>query len=580
VWNNGKAYFFKGAYYISYDIAADKADDGYPRLIASDWPGLWAEGIDSALIWPNGKAYFFREGKYLRYDIATRQPDLGYPRNIKDGWAGLWPDGIDAGVAWPDGKTNFFKKDEYILYDNTADCAMDGYPGEISSAWPGVWTDGIDAMVFWPNNKLYFFKGENYLRFDPVTRTTDAGYPRKIKDGWPSVWLGSLSLPAKPGGLQTINEQVFAAGLNLFNNSTGVISLVQDYTGGNDLWLGIPVSAMHQVFDFTWLNTAHHLKRWRWVDTYNVMDDKKARDFINAMSEVFAHILPEILTGGFLNEDVTVNYLRFDASATVSVEKPDFDLQSGNIIDVKNLCADIGLYLKCTTSITSTTKINIIPGIDATGVKVEEKTAKITLFEFDDTLTEAVTDVAAKLTVDLQQGIFAKITNLNLSIDVGIKLIDDVLNWLTKSLISAVINAIPPLRLLPPLIKQTIDPKDLQFKMQSGDLTIDVEDKVTHTPLTLQVQPGSLMLDADEFTAAVNLSVKELARTILPVPKFIANANPKRMEVHRIYCAWVDMIDESYKRGYYSLIDALHDGYDVCKYCLPEYSILPVSGQK
>jgi len=33
VWDNDKAYFFKGDEYIRYDIAADQADEGYPQSI-------------------------------------------------------------------------------------------------------------------------------------------------------------------------------------------------------------------------------------------------------------------------------------------------------------------------------------------------------------------------------------------------------------------------------------------------------------------------------------------------------------------------------------------------------------------
>jgi hypothetical protein len=89
LWNNGKAYFFRGSEYIRYDVAADRADEGYPRPIAENWPGVFAEDIDAAVLWDNGKAYFFRGSEYVRYDVTTDQADEGYPRPIAGNWPGV-----------------------------------------------------------------------------------------------------------------------------------------------------------------------------------------------------------------------------------------------------------------------------------------------------------------------------------------------------------------------------------------------------------------------------------------------------------------------------------------------------------
>ena len=40
LWDNGKAYFFKGDEYWRYDVKADKVDDGFPAAIKEQWQGL------------------------------------------------------------------------------------------------------------------------------------------------------------------------------------------------------------------------------------------------------------------------------------------------------------------------------------------------------------------------------------------------------------------------------------------------------------------------------------------------------------------------------------------------------------
>src|SRR5215475_377395 len=86
VWDESKAYFFKGDKYARYDIAGDQADEGYPQAISSGWAGVFESDLDAAVVWPNGKAYFFKGDQYVRYDIAADQADEGYPQAIS-AWA-------------------------------------------------------------------------------------------------------------------------------------------------------------------------------------------------------------------------------------------------------------------------------------------------------------------------------------------------------------------------------------------------------------------------------------------------------------------------------------------------------------
>jgi hypothetical protein len=98
VWPNSKAYFFKGSEYMRYDIATDQVDVGYPKPIKDNWapnmPDDFEDGVDHVLIRNNGKAYFFKGSQYVRYDIPSSRVDLGYPKPIAGNWPGLWADGV------------------------------------------------------------------------------------------------------------------------------------------------------------------------------------------------------------------------------------------------------------------------------------------------------------------------------------------------------------------------------------------------------------------------------------------------------------------------------------------------------
>jgi Hemopexin len=97
-WGDGKAYFFRGRDYIQYDIASDTVDPGHPAPIAGNWPGMeeigFADGVDAAVNWGDGKVYFFRSNEYARYGIGVGVDD-GYPKDIAGNWPGL-PRRIDA----------------------------------------------------------------------------------------------------------------------------------------------------------------------------------------------------------------------------------------------------------------------------------------------------------------------------------------------------------------------------------------------------------------------------------------------------------------------------------------------------
>jgi hypothetical protein len=122
--DTGKVYFFKGAEYIRYDIYADRADDEWPKRIVDEWNGMpskwFSDGktarVDAALNYWNGKVYLFRDDEYVRYDLASDSVEQGWPKSIATHWPGVWPSGIDAAVNLGDGLIYFFRGGEYVRF--------------------------------------------------------------------------------------------------------------------------------------------------------------------------------------------------------------------------------------------------------------------------------------------------------------------------------------------------------------------------------------------------------------------------------------------------------------------------------
>lgn len=148
--------------YFRYFENADGKDriEG-PFLIAPNWmgwPQSFATGIDAALRGTGnfeGKIWFFKGSQYLRYDLNSNQVDLG-PSLIANNWFGLPAGGIDAaihgmgsffGVAW------FFKGSQYLRYIVDDPGAEDNVWTPISPSWghgtwPATFEQGIDFAFY------------------------------------------------------------------------------------------------------------------------------------------------------------------------------------------------------------------------------------------------------------------------------------------------------------------------------------------------------------------------------------------------------------------------------------------------
>ena len=216
-WGNGKAYFFgsvegyEGMYYVRYDMNNDTADDGYPKPVTdSTWPGLYLDYITAAVNWGNGKAYFFGyidgyDGMYyVRYDIAKDRADEGYPYPVTDEyWPGLTMlTDISAALNIGDGNVYFFGYNSDISYSQLGltysianDVVIEDYPQPADyNNIPGHILTDTTAAIPWDNGKFYllgWIEGDiypAYERFSISNMTIDDGYPRVIDQAmWPGL---------------------------------------------------------------------------------------------------------------------------------------------------------------------------------------------------------------------------------------------------------------------------------------------------------------------------------------------------------------------------------------------------------
>lgn len=150
-WSDSVAYFFKGDQYIRYEIATNQIALGYPKPIAGNWPGLWPDGIDSAIMWLRhrepSKVFFFKGDQYMSYDIASNRVDPGYPVSLAN-WPGLFSDGIDAALSGRFPKVYFFRGSHYVSFDIIANRVDPGDPAAISA---GMWATLEPGFLDLPN---------------------------------------------------------------------------------------------------------------------------------------------------------------------------------------------------------------------------------------------------------------------------------------------------------------------------------------------------------------------------------------------------------------------------------------------
>jgi hypothetical protein len=136
------------------------------------------------------KMYLLKREKVLRVDIKTRKVDEGYPKKIEQEWPGLGFPRTDAILVTAPDAVYFFKGDKYVRYEMSEHRygVFEGYPKPIKDRWFGVIFDRIDAAIYWRFDKVYFFSGDQYIRYDMSNFRADAGYPKALSSNYVQDW--------------------------------------------------------------------------------------------------------------------------------------------------------------------------------------------------------------------------------------------------------------------------------------------------------------------------------------------------------------------------------------------------------
>jgi hypothetical protein len=171
-------------------LCAELENPGFTAFKRPDAAFTGSYLYDSAKRSLSQKIYLFKRDSVIRVDIATRKIDEGYPKLIADEWPGLGFSRIDAILnAGPDA-VYFFKGDSYVRYEMSERRygIFEGYPQSIKDRWIGVIFDRIDAAIYWRFDKVYFFSGDQYIRYDMSNFQADAGYPKAIPSNYVQDW--------------------------------------------------------------------------------------------------------------------------------------------------------------------------------------------------------------------------------------------------------------------------------------------------------------------------------------------------------------------------------------------------------
>lgn len=168
-------YIFSGTMYHHFNLRSGHKE-GTLKGIANDWPGVF-QTIDACVNWGNGLVYFFQGPLFMGYDVTMKKV-LQEPLQIASNWPGVWAYGIQAVLKVDNNTCYFFKKTQFVKY-NILKKSTEEYPGSIKEKWNIPWS-GITGALNLGNNKVLLFKEVEVIQYDLKKNCVDKGFPVSV----------------------------------------------------------------------------------------------------------------------------------------------------------------------------------------------------------------------------------------------------------------------------------------------------------------------------------------------------------------------------------------------------------------
>ena len=288
--------------------------------------------------------------------------------------------------------------------------------------------------------------------------------------------------------LKTLNEQEIAVCMNLMGHAGGDVTKVSDFSGGNDIGIGISEEGMRRVFKFWWENTTY--PKYQEINgTYSV-----PLDLINTLADM-TELGTELLTLGSLKGRCDVQEIRFNYSAEASInEMPDFNLLGDNKIAFTfkgiRLSAHADLIFKIVSELAVDTSGWILDLANPwkEGVTIE---TYLDMDLFDGEIGIDVKKAEGKVYLDDKNRLMAKIEDLDIDFDLEWDLPEIVLNWIVEFTGEILVDKLPAFPLSSALIIKNIPDLNLTLETDIKKLVINDVEAVIGADLKVKEMEGS-----------------------------------------------------------------------------------------